>query len=427
MVFRPGLEVLVLIGLMATPVAGRAGAHPPSESPKTTWVNRCAVGEGLGATLLFPYFEVDLDDPSGINTLISVNSGIDSSGLVRLVMWTDWGVPTLAFDIFLRARDIQTINLRAIFDGFIPSTGAPSVLTQYPFCSLLPPHHDNPALTGDRIEHLRAVHTGRPSPIDGLCSSAEHGDSTARGYITVDSVNLCGGIESLEPRNTPANPEVNYFENGHPGAMANDLNLLWGDAFFIDDRNNAAQGTGAVSLWADSFQFGDGDIYTFYGGFSNWDGRDDRVPLPAEWVQRYFNGGPFSGGADLIVFRQLNQAETTPKPCGSQPSWFPLPSTITTMDEDSGGLVTHQADFLGLATQRVSVGDLEPAPSSPFGLVRIEGAGDQLWVQPVLTGLGRFGVGLHGTPVNDLCGTIPPSAAGAQSSEAPRNASIERE
>jgi len=396
------------------------GGDPPSGGARasgsaTGFADGCDVGHGLGATLLFPYFEVDLANLDGVNTLISVNNGLDEHGLVRLVVWTDWGVPTLAFDIYLEADDIQTISLRSLFDGEIPSTGDSSSIATYPFCTIYPPYHANPILEAPRIEHLRASHTGGPSPLDGLCSGADHGDEIARGYITVDSVNLCGGIESLNPKNTPANITLNYFNNDQIGTVANNVNMLWGDVVYLDDRNNAAHGTAAVSLWADSFQFGGSGKFTFYGRFSGWDARDDRVPLPAEWIQRFLDGGPFAGGAELIVFRHPNHPVAGPSSCGSPPSWLPLLSTVTTMNEDATGTVTHQDDLLGLVTQRVSIAELDPPPADNFGLVRVSGDNDQMWVQPVLTGRGRFGVALDGTAIRTTCGLLPPSTTAAPS------------
>jgi hypothetical protein len=366
-------------------------------------------GHGLGATLLFPYFEVDLDDPEGISTLISVNNGLDSPGMARVVMWTDWGVPTLAFDLYLRAFDIQSINLRSIFHGFIPSTGEGSVLDDYPFCVVSPPYHANPAVSPERIEQLRAVHTGKPGPVDGHCYGADHGDSIARGYVTVDSVVSCSGLETFNPKNQPAGLTPIYFDDGGLGGIADNRNFLWGDTVFLDGRNDAAQGMTAVSVWADPGGIAQGK-YTFYGSYRDWNAKDDRVPLPTEWVQRFFNGGSFAGGTDLIVFRQANHGEAVPRSCDDPPGWFSLQSTVTSMDEDGGRLVTHAPDTFALASQRVSIGDLEPAPSASFGLVRIVGDADQLWVQPVLTGLGRFGVGLDGSPLRTLCGSSPPSA-----------------
>lgn len=387
----------------------RSSAGPGASGSAAEFADSCDVGLGLGATLLFPYFEVDLTDLDGVNTLISVNNGLDEPGLVRLIVWTDWGVPTLAFDVYLEGNDIQTISLRSLFNGEIPSTGDSSAVAAYPFCTISPPFHSNPALDSQRIEHLRASHTGRPSPIEGSCSGADHGDEIARGYITVDSVNLCSGIESLAPRNTPVNPALHYFDNDQVGSTANNVNLLWGDIVYLDDENDAAHGTRAVSLWADSLQFGGNGRYTFYGRFSGWDARDDRVPLPGEWIQRFLNGGPFAGGAELIVFRQPSDPDASPTPCDTPPPWIPLASTITTMDEDANGLVTHQNDQLGLVTQRISVADLRPPPADSFGLIRVSGDGDQMWVQPVLTGLGRFSVALEGIPVRSMCGVQPPS------------------
>jgi hypothetical protein len=367
---------------------------------------------------------VDLDDTGGITTLISVNNGLASPGLARLILWTDWGVPTLAFDLYLGPTDIQTISLRSVFEGEIPSTGTPAAVLAYPFCSIFPPYHDNPALSGDRVEQLRAAHTGGPGPIDGLCYGADHGDSIARGYVTVDSVNICGGLESLSPRNTPANPLIQYFLNDEPGAMANDLNMLWGDVFFVDDRNNSAHGTEAVALWADAVRFADSDIFTFFGRFTDWAGHDDRVPLPDKWIHRYLDGGPFAGGAEIIVFRHPNHAESAPRTCGTAPDWYPLQSTVTTRDEDGKHVVEHDPNLFGLVTQKVSIGGLEPAPFAAFGVLSIVGDADQMWVQPVLTGRGRFGVGLNATAVDSLCGTIPPSTVHSSASDGAAGAQV---
>src|SRR4051795_13302792 len=68
----------------------------------------CRLANQPAATLLIPYFEADLSDPSGQNTLISVNNASSKSALARVVLWTDWGIPTLAFDIFLTGYDVQT-------------------------------------------------------------------------------------------------------------------------------------------------------------------------------------------------------------------------------------------------------------------------------------------------------------------------------
>ncbi|HEY0781016.1 MAG TPA: hypothetical protein VGE98_01065, partial [Thermoanaerobaculia bacterium] len=68
----------------------------------------CRVSDQPAATLLLPYFEVDLDAPNGATTIVSINNASPKSELARVVLWTDWGIPTLAFDVYLTGYDVQT-------------------------------------------------------------------------------------------------------------------------------------------------------------------------------------------------------------------------------------------------------------------------------------------------------------------------------
>src|SRR5258708_1840618 len=81
----------------------------------------CRLANQPAATLLVPYFEVDLNDPSGRTTLVSVNNAAPRPTLARMVLWTDWGIPTLAFDVYLTGYDVQTFNLRDAFNGQPPA------------------------------------------------------------------------------------------------------------------------------------------------------------------------------------------------------------------------------------------------------------------------------------------------------------------
>src|SRR5690242_20112900 len=83
----------------------------------------CAIDHAPAATLLLPYFEVDLGNPGGRTTLFSINNAGDKAVLAHVVLWTDLAVPTLVFDVYLTGYDVQTINLRDIFDtGTLPRT-----------------------------------------------------------------------------------------------------------------------------------------------------------------------------------------------------------------------------------------------------------------------------------------------------------------
>jgi hypothetical protein len=82
----------------------------------------CALDDVPAATLLLPYFEVDLDNPLGRTTLFSINNASASAVLTNVTLWTDLGIPALYFQVYLTGYDVQTINLRDLFAGVLPRT-----------------------------------------------------------------------------------------------------------------------------------------------------------------------------------------------------------------------------------------------------------------------------------------------------------------
>lgn len=365
----------------------------------------CMIGPGLGATLLFPYFELDLANPLNVTTLISISNGYGSPTLTRVVVWTDWGVPTIAFDVWLDSFAVQTLNIRDMFNGSIPSTGEGVDLSGFPGCAGLPPFHANPALSVDQRAQLAADHSGVDGPLAGNCAGSHHPDQIARGYITVDVVDQCSGLEGYNPTFTPANTAHPYFANGTSAGIAIDENRIWGDVVYVDVGNASAQGSEAVALWADPAQFSGSGIYTFYGRFSSWDGRDDRVPLPAIWDQRFLNGGTFAGGADLIVWRDT-ASPVGFAACGTSPTWYPLLTALhSALEEGGDNLVLFGNDEFPVATQRVDVASL--GIPYAFGWIQIGTGPTQAWVQPTLGAAGLFSASWNGTPVGFHCGAHP--------------------
>src|SRR6185295_12439602 len=71
-----------------------------------------------------PYFEVDRQNASGRTTLISIANAGDKAALAHVVLWTDLGVPSLAFDVYLTGYDVETINFRDLFNGRLPATAS---------------------------------------------------------------------------------------------------------------------------------------------------------------------------------------------------------------------------------------------------------------------------------------------------------------
>src|SRR5262249_14365224 len=116
---------------------------------------------------------------------------------------------------------------------------------------------------------------------------------------------------------TPADP--GYFG---PSGAATNQNILWGDFMFVDPSNNYADGESLVRIEAFPSAFKSGDL-TFYGRYVGMSGVDAREPLATTWASRYVNGGAFSGGTDLVVWRDSGQT-VRPFPCGTSPGGFPL-------------------------------------------------------------------------------------------------------
>jgi hypothetical protein len=377
------------------------------------------------ATLLLPYFEVDLGNANGANTLFSINNASAAAAIAHVTLWTDQSIPTLDFDIYLTGYDVQTLSVRDLFNGILPRTAdrgadsgdaaspspppgstqaanvnpftgpfTPGVSTEFDFGGSSGPcvaPYTNPVLDNFRITNLRAAHTGQNAPAYGGCLGANYGDNIARGYITVDSVTQCN---LLFPSS------ATYFSGG----IADIRNILWGDYFYVEPGKDFAQGetlvhiesctpgdgfTGFVGNGADWCPFAPGQ-YTFYGRYASVAGQDQREPLAAELATRYINGGAFEGGTDLIVWRDSKTIPTGVNgvyACGSvtRPAWFPLNQTdVTAFDEQenpqdlcfTGDVVSPplggEQTCFPLEAQRVSLsgGNLigsDPLPSAEFG------------------------------------------------------------
>ncbi|HEX2253092.1 MAG TPA: hypothetical protein VHQ65_07485 [Thermoanaerobaculia bacterium] len=386
------------------------------------------------ATLLLPYFEVDLDGPlNGVNTLFSINNASASAAIAHVTVWTDESIPTLDFDVYLTGYDVQTISMWDIFNGILPRTadddadptdtisnqGALSQDINFPGCASFP--YTNPVLGAQRVAALRAAHTGQFADLYGGCLGADYGDNIARGYVTVDSVTQCNLL-------FPSSP--GYFSTG----IADNRNILWGDYFYVNEPENFAQGETLVHVEScpdpsvgdgiDECPFLPGE-YTFYGRYASVAGQDQREPLATTFATRFINGGTFSGGTDLIVWRDAKTLPTGangPHSCTGNVAWFPLnQNDVVAFDEEenpedlcfTGDVVSPvlggaQTCF-PLEAQRVSLAEGSavadsPSPTSDFGWIFLNlnhtlASGDpfpgvaQAWVTTVMDAEGRFSVG----------------------------------
>ncbi len=352
-------------------------------------------GVGPSATLLFPYFEVDLEDDSGVTTLVSIGNSLPEPVLAHAVLWTDTGIPTLAFDLLLPGNGVQPLNLRHVLGGNLPITGGPGA----PGGCLDPlvlPAVDEMA--------LRARHTGQSTHDDGLCwGSGRAGPSLATGYLTVDVVHDC----TPEPA-TPI--DDGYFAPGGSGRAAN-LNALWGDYFYLSERESSAQGLAAVQIPAGPAFAGQ---RTFYAAYSA--GSDERAPLGSAFRSRFLVGGSFTSESEQIVWIEDVRGGRDPRSCELPPSgghcdWIevklfdqigsPIGETVTFGTQvlafplGIGGPDLPLPDSTSFGFSEIIHQELEACFILPLGLFP-RGA----WVTPRIRASGRYGVAFSATRVD---------------------------
>ena len=315
----------------------------------------CAIDDVPAATLLLPYFEVDLSKFPKLNkvdqTVISLQNVSAAPALAHVVLWTDLSVPTLAFDVFLTGFDVEEINLTELFyTGEIRdlANGSLSSESEQRGFVLGETEHGGLQSRGSLIK----AHRGQK--VKGKCYARKPGGNVARGYVTIDNVNVTSTLFPGDP---------GYFDNGN--GVARNTNQLWGIVFVKSKKT--IQSDLLVHIEAGDFDAGD---YTFYGRYNDFLARDDREPLGFRWAARYLSG---SRKSDLIVWRDSNAVQG-PFDCEQlgESGWYPLSQTqVVAFSEDGDApfeLFFDPADGVEpgfpAETQKIRIGgsDLSVAP-----------------------------------------------------------------
>lgn len=337
------------------------------------------------ATLLFPYFEVDLANPNGRTTVIAVTNSSASAGVVNVTIWSDLGIPTASFPIYLTGYDTQSINLRDIFvnrafpvtadagsdptDTLSPK-GIYSQDINFPVCGAdpdnfgfgddgplrnIPPY--TPAFsTAVQTDLQRALQglsstNGTYAPA-GRCVGRNYGDNVARGYITMDDVNACPA-----PGQLPTS--VGYFASGFNGVVGY-RNIYHGDVFYLDPSQNFMEADVAVPIEASlnnplTSEIASGTKYTFYGRMPTVNGLaiDSREPLPTAW-----GASSLGEHSRLFVWRDP-AAAVADFSCGLTPPPYPLSmNQVVSFD-------TEENPNTGLPTTRFPFGAVETKLGAP--------------------------------------------------------------
>ena len=307
------------------------------------------------ATLLYPYFEVDLSNANGKTTLIGVHNTSASAALARVTIWSNTGVPVYNFNIYLTGYDSQSFDMRSVLLGNLPQTasagqdptdvispkGTISQDINFASCTGQLPYGP---INASFVADLQAMLTGKPSTIEfaGQCVGTNSGDNVARGYLTIDSVVACS--TSGVPSSTPGGLTAYFTINNY----LDQRNILLGDYTLVNPSqnvlimNNAASiesspGSGNTSSDSGNPQTTVAGNYTFYGRFVNWTAADHREALPSRWMVTGDNG---NGSA--IIWRDPKVSNPGGFSCGAgQPGYAPLgmPYNMTYFDRASNPTV----------------------------------------------------------------------------------------
>jgi len=370
------------------------------------------------ATLLLPYFEVDVARTDGADTLFSVNNATAFPVLAHVTIWTDQAVPAMNFDVYLTGYDVQTLSLRDLFvNGNVPVTASAGqdpadtispqgIVSQdytVPGCESLP--YPSPQISAQMRAHLRAWLQGQRSPSSDDCAgSRQDGSDVLRGYVTIDTVKTCNIFYPSD--------WISYR------AFLTYENVLWGDVFYVNPAQNFAQGDSLVHIEACQSCFQPGD-HTFYGRYNAATASDAREALPTTMATRFVNGGEFDGGTNLLVWREANYAASG-YICslqGPQP-WYPLLVTqVGIFDEEEQPVVAETCPSFPTncneirafqnAAQRVDVSQLSPFD---FGWVYLNlqhynliysDPYTQMWLTTTMDAVSRFSVGFDAVQIDN--------------------------
>lgn len=312
---------IVALTLLATgsAVAGSALVARPDAAltaggPATTNTDdSCDIGVYPAATLLLPYFEVDLSSPqaTALTTLFTVVNVTRFPQIAHCTVWTDWAFPVLDFSILLTGYDVQAINLYDILArGVIAPPGGTSngitpgslsaannanpnfAVTAASTCSQLPGLIPSPI--------LKDVQAALTTGVFSSCGSSKVGGvhKNALGYVTIDVSSTCS--QTLPTSSSYYTNEI-LFDNA-----------LTGDYEQIDPNSltgNYAGGNPLVHIRAVPEGGPAGSIpgtnlpYTFYDRYTNQLAAgvprtiDRRQPLPSSFAARYIEAGRYYPGS----------------------------------------------------------------------------------------------------------------------------------
>jgi hypothetical protein len=313
--FRLAVTTVSLF-LAFTAFAGTFSAGGPVSTNND---DSCDIGLYPAATLLLPYFEVDLSDPNGETTVFTVTNVSHLEQIAAVTLWTDLAYPVLTFNIWLTGYDVQSINLYDViqFGRIAPPRGTgPDVSNEGDFsadnpdidrtCGTIPSQLPEETLSRVRQALVLGRAPSSSSSPQCLTVGTTQNGLRAAGFLTIDVVRACRAF-------TPADHQ--YFSQ----VIAYD-NVLTGEWLQVDHQRKFAEGNQMVHIRAipegedTATRARVPEVYqsnfpnTFYGRFTGALKSDGRQPLPSRLASRWISGGEGHFNTSLTMWREPQTA-----------------------------------------------------------------------------------------------------------------------
>ena len=273
----------------------------------------CDVKVGPAATLLLPYFEVDIYGNSGQTTLFTVVNISRYPQIAHVTLWTDRAYPVLTFNLYLTGYDVQSINLADVLGrGIIaPPSGTSSTTTPGSLSASTNPNLRSPldcasipgALTPAILAAIRNTFTIGKHP--SLACFVGNTHMNAIGYTTIDVVASCTPRDGTDPL---------YYTNDilFDNVLTGDYQQVGAHPSGLPQSGFDAGGNPMVPIRAVPEGGGAGSNvatalpYTFYDRYTQQIRRtfDRRQPLPSTFAARFIQGGTAAFATNVTIWRE---------------------------------------------------------------------------------------------------------------------------
>jgi hypothetical protein len=418
------LKRLAFVLLLSLGISAHAATFTGGAPHSTNNDDTCDIALLPAATLLLPYFEVDLAAPpgQGETTLFTVTNVTNEEQIAHVTLWTDYAFPVIDFNIYLTGYDTQSINLYDVIalGNLAPPGGTGTAISpqgewshenrnlDLTNCTNLPS-----SVPAAYITRMREAFTqGRVAAADGspACTNIGSVHAHAIGYATIDVVGSC--IAS-----TPADPAYATTSLRHD-------NVLVGDTIQVNGRQNFAQGSPMVHIRA---MPDDGHPVnfdqTFYGHYQSagHPKADRRQPLPATFAARWIEGGTGSLETALKIWRE---SSTTSGPaCRDYGTKLQTYHELAVFDDEENGvgadpegcpITCIEVNFVLPSTGRYAIDDgtfPQPRNGAVAGWMYLnlalkrekDNERHQAWVVTSMRAEGRYSVDSDATALGNGC------------------------